>query len=63
MTKIIYLFEQRHGYEYDYDMFEMKFWEQSNCLIEVWSTVNWKYGDGIPIPINCTPCQGHFELV
>lgn len=43
--KIIYVFEQRHGYVYDMEMFEMKIFLDAGYEVEVWSTVNWTYGN------------------
>lgn len=50
--KVIYVFEHRHGYVHDYDMFGMKYFEEADCQIEVWSMVYWTYGKDIRCPIN-----------
>lgn len=47
--KVIYIFERRHGYSYDYAMFGMKSFEDKDCEIEVWSVVRWTFGN-IPDP-------------
>lgn len=48
-VKVIYIFERRYGYSFDYEMFGMKSFEEKNCEVEVWSVVRWNLGN-IPEP-------------
>lgn len=43
--KIIYVFERRHGYSYDIDMFQMDVFLKKHYEVEVWSTVNWTFNN------------------
>lgn len=49
MKKMIFIFERRHGYSYDYDMFGIKSFEEKGYEVEVWSAVRWTYGN-LPDP-------------
>lgn len=47
--KVIYIFERRHGYIHDKEMFQMESFLSKGCDVEVWSAVNWKFQE-IPEP-------------
>lgn len=49
--KVIYIFERRHGYIYDAEMFQMESFLSKGCEVEVWSAVNWKFS-GLEMPKN-----------
>ena len=50
--KIIYIYERRHCYNYDYDMFQYGVFFSRDMLVEVWSVVNWTFSNKIDMPIN-----------
>lgn len=41
--KVIYIFERRHGYIFDLEMFQMESFLSRGYEVEVWSAVNWKF--------------------
>ena len=50
--KIIYIYERRHCYNYDYDMFQYDVFFSRGMSVEVWSVVNWTFSNKIDMPIN-----------
>lgn len=50
--KIIYIFERRHHYNYDDNMFFIRQFELENYEVEVWSLVYWTFGKDIEEPLN-----------
>lgn len=49
--KVIFIFERRHGYANDYELFGMKAFESRGWEIEVWSVVRWNIGN-LEDPLN-----------
>ncbi len=52
MKKLIYIFELRHYYEHDGEMFGIDFFEEHGVEVEVWSAVYWTFGNQISAPVN-----------
>lgn len=52
MKKIIYVFERRHYYEHDDDLFAIKYFKEHGVDVEVWSAVKWTFGGDISTPLN-----------
>ena len=43
--KLIYIFEFRHCYNYDYKMFQMQYFDKKGISIEIWSLVRWVFNN------------------
>lgn len=52
MKKIIYIFERRHHYNYDGEMFFINQFVQAGYEVEVWSLVYWTFGNKVEKPLN-----------
>lgn len=50
--KVIYVFERRHGYSSDFEMFQMDSFTSKGYDVEVWSAVNWTFS-AVDKPVNC----------
>lgn len=51
--KAIFVFERRHGYSFDKNVFGMEHFINKKIDVEVWSTVNWTFSDRhLSLPAN-----------
>lgn len=49
--KLIYVYERRHAYNYDYEMFGFEYFENKGFELEIWSLVDWTFED-VAFPVN-----------
>lgn len=53
IEKLIYIFERRHVYLFDYDkegIFGIDYFKSKGLKVEVWSIVNWTFHKKLPCP-------------
>lgn len=58
--KIIYVFERRHCYKYDYDMFQFDSFLKHSWEVECWSAVNWTFSNIDRPPNEDTSERSHY---
>lgn len=50
--KVIYIFERRHCYTYDNEMFQYNAFLKHGYSVEAWSIVNWTFPQKVEMPLN-----------